>query len=206
MTWFEDVPDLAGLAYDPQNFRDLYETEVGQELWAFMKRPDNVVRMQTATYLDRAAVEPLAPGLLRLFGPEIAQDRLKQMIGHMARQVMEANGRPLEQPGMRITRASIFTTAARYKDPSTARDRSMSITPEQRRAWAEKTAGTPFNKWLDAQVRDADGAFSLDRLYETAQKFGVTNEYRHLNPGQQRMNVGLRLRRAVPPSEYENIE
>src|ERR1700730_13045729 len=100
---FDDVPDLARLDYDAQNFRHLSETDVGHAVWAFMKRPDNLVRMETATYLDRAAVELLAPGLLRMFGPEIAEDRLKQMIGHMARQIMEEMGFELHRTGLSIT-------------------------------------------------------------------------------------------------------
>src|ERR1700687_3488144 len=96
----EDMRDLTGLDYDAQNFRDQFETELGQEIWAFMKRPENLVRMETATYLGRAAVEPLAPGLLRMFGPGIAEDRLKQMIGHMARKIMEAMDFELDRSGL----------------------------------------------------------------------------------------------------------
>jgi hypothetical protein len=135
---FDDVPDLAGLDYEAQNFRDLFETELGQAVWAFTKRPDNLVQMQTATYLDRAAVEPLAPGFLRMFGPKIAEDRLKQMIGHMARRIMEEMGFELDRTALRITRESMFTTAAKYKEPLGTRDRSVRITHEQRRAWMKK--------------------------------------------------------------------
>jgi hypothetical protein len=196
------IEDVIDLAYNAQNFRDLFETDLGQAIWAFMKRPDNVVRMETATYLDRAAVEPLAPGLLRMFGPEIAEDRLKQMIGHMARQIMEALGFELDRSGLRITRESMFTTAARYREPSGARDRSMKITQEQRRAWMEKTAASPFNLWLDARVKNSDGSLDLDRLYKIASSYGIKNDYRHLNPGQQRMTIGIMLRKQVPPAEY----
>jgi hypothetical protein len=199
---FEDVPDLTGLNYAPQNFRDLFQTDLGQAIWAFMKRPENVVRMETATYLDRAAVEPLSPGLLRMFGPEIAEDRLKQLIGHMARQIMEAMGFQLDRTGLRITRESMFTTAARYKEPSGSRDRSMRITQEQRRAWMEKTASSPFNLWLDARVKNSDGSIDLDRLYEVASSYGINNDYRHLNPGQQRMTIGIKLRKKVSSAEY----
>jgi hypothetical protein len=199
---FDDVRDLTGLDYDAQNFRDVFETDLGQAIWAFMKRPDNLVRMETATYLDRAAVEPLAPGLLRMFGPEIAEDRLKQMIGHMARQIMEEMGFELDRSGLRITRESMFTTATRYKEPSSPRDRSMRITQEQRRAWMEKTAASPFNLWLDARVKNPDGSLDLDRLYKIASSYSIKNDYRHLNPGQQRMTIGILLRKKVPASEY----
>ena len=75
-----------------QNFRDLYETEVGGELWGFLTRPDNVLRMETASQLERAALEPLASGLVTEFGDEVRDDRTKQMLGHMTRQIMEARG------------------------------------------------------------------------------------------------------------------
>jgi len=81
------IPDLKGLEYQPQNFRDLYDSELGKEIWSFIRRRENVVRMETATFLERAAVEPLARGLLTEFGPDVGEDRIKQMIGHMARQI-----------------------------------------------------------------------------------------------------------------------
>ncbi len=54
-------------------------------------------------------------GLLEAYGPEVGQDRLKQMIGHMARQVMEAIGYQIEQPrkSIRITRENLFSSGAR---------------------------------------------------------------------------------------------
>ena len=66
-----DLQELQNLEYKPQNFRDIYETDLGKALWVFLKRPDNVVRMETATFLERAAVEPLAPGLLVEFGMDV---------------------------------------------------------------------------------------------------------------------------------------
>lgn len=196
------VPDLNALEYQPQNFRDLFETELGNEIWGFMKRPENVVRMETATFLERAAVEPLAPGLLVEFGPDIGEDRIKQMIGHMARQIMEAIGYEIERPGLRITRESLFSSAARYRKPGEDRDRSMKITREQREAWKEKTASSPFNQWLNSKVRRNDGTLDLDELYAVAEHYGIEKRYDHLNPGQQRMSIGIMLRRVVPESDY----
>ena len=112
-------PDLTGLEYDSRNFGDLYETELGREIWHFMRRSDNVVRMAAASFLHRPAVEPLSPGLLDEFGPEVGEDRYKQMIGHMARQVMEAIGYEIEQPrrSIRITRENLFSSGSRYRRP-----------------------------------------------------------------------------------------
>jgi hypothetical protein len=194
--------DLSGLEYEPSNFRDLSETHVGWELWNYLKRDDNIIRMETATLLDRAAVEPLAPGLVAEFGDEVRDDRTKQMIGHMARQIMEALGFELDRTGLRITRPSLFTSAATYRRPGRGK-RVMKITREQREAWVKNTAGSPFNLWLDRQVKNPDGTLDLERLYSVARRYGVDKRYDRLNPGQQRMNVGVMLRSRVPREEYE---
>jgi hypothetical protein len=194
---------LDNLNYDPQNFRDLFVTDLGKAIWEFLTRPDNVIRMETASYLDRAAVEPLSPGLVSEFGPEIGQDRIKQMVGHMVRQIMEALGHEIDRPGLRITRESLFSSGARYRRRDHLRDRSMRITPDQRQAWLERTAKSPFNQWLDRQVKGADGRLNLERLYEVARKYGIERRYDHLNAGQQRMNIGVMLRARVSQQEIE---
>ncbi|MDX8540113.1 hypothetical protein RFM23_21060 [Mesorhizobium abyssinicae] len=81
----------------------------------------------------------------------------------------------------------------------------MKITPEQREAWLQNTANSPFNRWLEPQVRGPDGQLDLARLYEVASRYGIDGQsrYSHLNPGQQRMIVGNILRRIVPADEYE---
>jgi hypothetical protein len=101
--------------YHPQVFAETYNTPPGNALWAFMNEAENIIRMETATYLGRPAVEPLSPLLLARFGDQIRADRIKQMIGHMARQVMERLGHRLDRNGVRITRkGNMFTSATRY--------------------------------------------------------------------------------------------
>jgi hypothetical protein len=77
----------------------------------------------------------------------------------------------------------------------------MKITPEQRQAWLEKTAKSGFNVWLDQQVKGPDGKLDLERLYEVARRYGIEKRYDHLNPGQQRMNIGVMLRTRVTHEE-----
>ena len=79
---------------------------------------------------------------------------------------------------------------------------TMVVDAEARRRWAEGTKHDAFNRWLNRQVRDSAGDLDLGRLYEIALSFGVDERYDHLNPGQQRMNVGNRLRRVVPKATY----
>jgi len=197
------MPDLSGLDYDPKNFKDLAETDLGKAIWDFLKRPDNLVRMETATLLERAAVEPLAPGFVAEFGDEARDDRIKQMIGHMTRQIMEALGFEHDRNGLRITRASLFTSGAIYRRPDRPK-RTMTITKEQREAWVKNTARSPFNMWLDRQVKRPDGTLDLEKLYAVARTYGIEKRYDRLNPGQQRMNIGVMLRKRVPETEYES--
>ena len=201
---FKLDPRVEALTYEPQNFRDIAETEIGKELWEWLRNSDNIIRMETASYLGRAAVEPLGPYLVKHFGQDIAEDRLKQTIGHMVRQIMEALGYEHVSTVMRISPGLLFTTGSRYQHPTEKRDRSMKITREQRLAWLEKTAQSPFNQWLNAQVCDTDGKLIINRLYVVAQRYGIEKpeQYSHLNPGQQRMTIGNRLRKKVNPEEY----
>lgn len=197
------LPALPSLEYMPQNFRDLADTEMGKGLWEFLKRSDNLIRMETATLLERAAVEPLAAGLVAQFGDEVRDDRTKQMIGHMTRQIMEALNYELDRTGLRITRPSLFTSGATYRRPGRG-ERPMNISKEQREAWLKKTANSPFNAWLDKQVKRPDGTLDLEKLYAVAQRYGIEKRYDRLNPGQQRMNIGVMLRAKVPPNDYES--
>lgn len=80
----------------------------------------------------------------------------------------------------------------------------MQITAEQRDHWRQRTAESPFNTWLDAQVRTPEGNLSLELLYAVGRAYGIDKQgqYDHLNPGQQRMTMGNLLRRRVPPAVY----
>ena len=103
--------------YAPGHFVTTYNQNNGSAVWAFLLQTDNVVRMETATYLSRPAAEPLSPYLVKEFGPEIGSDANKKMVGHMIRQIMEGGGYRFDRSGARITRkGNIFTTAARYME------------------------------------------------------------------------------------------
>jgi hypothetical protein len=49
-------------------FGSLYNTEHGRRIWAFLNASEIIVRMETATALDRPAVEGIEEQLLREFG------------------------------------------------------------------------------------------------------------------------------------------
>lgn len=104
------------LRYEPGRFIGTYESSNGAAVWRFLNQADNIVRMETASYLGRPAAEPLSPGLVARFGPAIGEDRLKQMVGHMIRQILESRGYRLDRGNVRITReGNIFSSATRYR-------------------------------------------------------------------------------------------
>src|SRR5690606_40564665 len=84
-------------AYSPDKFASLYASELGQRIWAFLTRDDNVARLETASQLSKPAVEGIGEDLLAEFREEILADRVKQMVGHMVRQILEQRDWVLDQ-------------------------------------------------------------------------------------------------------------
>ena len=101
--------------FDPGPFGGLANDALTKELWNFLNERETVIRMETATFLRRPALEAVQPQLIERFGEKIQPDRCKQMIGRMARQVMEHHGYSLDQTSVRIRSNILFSSAARYK-------------------------------------------------------------------------------------------
>jgi hypothetical protein len=103
------------LEYKPQQFSSLFNTPLGQGLWSFLNEPDSLLRMETATYLGRPALEPLSPVLEQRFGDDVFADQMKRMCGHMVRQVLESRGYRLDRNGVPITTTgNRFSSGSRY--------------------------------------------------------------------------------------------
>jgi len=96
-------------------FSDVADTEIGKKLWTFLNLKESLIRLETATYLRRPALQGVEPQLLSEFGDEIRGDRWKQLVGRMVRQIMERNGYSLDQSGVRIRNGQLFSSAARYR-------------------------------------------------------------------------------------------
>lgn len=103
------------LIFDAGSFSDISETEMGKSLWEFLNNEDIFIRLETASYLKRPALEGVQLQLLERFGDPIRADRWKQMIGRMTRQIMEHRGYSLDRAGVRVIVNDLFTSAARYK-------------------------------------------------------------------------------------------
>lgn len=71
--------------------------------------------MKAASALDRPAVEALEEPLMVKFGARIMEDRVKQMCGHMVRQIMEAEGYQVGVQNAKITNGAPFSRGTKYR-------------------------------------------------------------------------------------------
>lgn len=100
--------------YDAKQFSDLANQPLGKDLWQLLNRPDNLIRMETAIDLQRPAAEAVSRQLLETFGDKVREDRIKQMIGHMIRQILEARNYKISSQGVVVRTGGLFTKATRY--------------------------------------------------------------------------------------------
>jgi hypothetical protein len=102
--------------YEPGVFAQLYESQLGQEIWALLNKKETIASLETASRLGKPAVEGIEEQLLEGFGAEVLADRVKQMIGHMVRQILEHRGWILDQSEVRVSSVP-FIKATRYRQP-----------------------------------------------------------------------------------------
>jgi len=100
--------------YDPGTFAQLFGESRGQRLWAKLNTREYISCLETTTALHQPAVKGIEEPLLRDFGADVMEDRVKQMIGHMVRQVMERHGYEVEQQKVKIDSIP-FYAGTRYK-------------------------------------------------------------------------------------------
>jgi hypothetical protein len=86
----------------------------GNQLWEFLNQPNSVRSMIEASDNNRPAAEAIATRLFERFGDDIKQDRVKQFIGFLIRQVMERNGYCHKTSGRRTKDNPVFVTASVY--------------------------------------------------------------------------------------------
>jgi len=102
-------------AYKPGVYSSLYATTLGGDLWGFLNEREAVVMMRTATALGRPAVEGIEEALLERFGQAILANRVKQMCGHMVRQIMEDEGLQVSVQNTKIANGAPFLRGTKYR-------------------------------------------------------------------------------------------
>ena len=101
--------------FDSGSFSDVANTPMGKKRWNLLNSEDSRIRLETATYLGKPALEGLQRQLLAAFGDEIRLDRWKQVTGRMTKQIMEERGYSFVRSGMKVKVKELFTTAALYR-------------------------------------------------------------------------------------------
>jgi hypothetical protein len=86
----------------------------GNKLWEFLNEPIIVRSMTDASDNKRPAAEAIASELFGRFGDDITQNRVKQFIGFLIRQVMEQNGYSHTAYGQQTKENPVFVTASVY--------------------------------------------------------------------------------------------
>lgn len=86
----------------------------GKQLWEFLNEPIIMRSMTDASDDKRPAAEAIASELLERFGDDIKQDRVKQFIGFLIRQVMEQNGYSHTAYGQQTKDNPVFVKASVY--------------------------------------------------------------------------------------------
>ncbi|MEM7439461.1 MAG: hypothetical protein AAF393_07680 [Pseudomonadota bacterium] len=103
------------LSYRPDRFGKTFRAFDGLALWHWLQQPENITIMTTASFLHRPAVEPLAPRLADRFPAVMHIHSVRQMIGHMVRQIMQEQGYHLDRSNVKIDRRdSLFRRGSTY--------------------------------------------------------------------------------------------
>lgn len=115
-TGIKTSPEVA-MEYRPDKFSDLASLSIGKNLWTFLTTEESMIRMETAIDLGKPAVEAVAGRLVEEFGDDVRVDRVKQMIGHMVRQIMESRGYQLDAQNVKVLQdRRLFKKASRFRD------------------------------------------------------------------------------------------
>jgi len=102
------------MEYVPEKFAKDFDTPNGKKLWALLTEATSIARMETASDLDQPALKSLEDILLDGMGDAILIDRMKQMAGHMVRQIMEDRGYLHDASDIRLSSEPVYK-ASRYR-------------------------------------------------------------------------------------------
>jgi hypothetical protein len=100
--------------YNSGIYRAIYESEMGARVWEYLTEDQSIIKMETACELGKPAVEPLSAGLLERFGNKVQDNRTKQMIGHMVKQILFDRGYIIHSQNSKVSSGGLFNKATSY--------------------------------------------------------------------------------------------
>ena len=98
----------------PNQFSDMANTPFGRSLWEFLNQRECIIRMSAVSEVRRPAVEGVSRLLLEKYKDRVREDRCKQMVGNMIRQIMEKNGFEHSTHNIKVRFGDLFTKGSRY--------------------------------------------------------------------------------------------
>ncbi|MCS5421919.1 MULTISPECIES: hypothetical protein [Psychrilyobacter] len=106
--------------YTDKKFNDLLVgqySQLSQDIWAFLKTRESLIKMETATYLKKPAVTALQKDLINNFPLKnhVKLNRFKQLIGAMVRDILSDHGYVIQQHEITVNPSDLFVKATRYK-------------------------------------------------------------------------------------------
>ncbi len=102
--------------YRPDKFAHTYLIYDGHQFWTWLHQANILLIMETASYLRRPAIEGISPLLEEAFPNMLHRVKLRQMIGHMVRQILEARGYHLDRANVRIRLSgNVFRYGSAYQ-------------------------------------------------------------------------------------------
>jgi hypothetical protein len=113
----EHVMSIPFDEYAAGQFAGLANTPFGKKAWKFLSSAEIVRDMETGSELGHPAVASIEERLLEEFGKDVLEDRTKQMLGHMVRQIMEKRGFVIDQQNVTIGSVP-FSKGTRYRRPT----------------------------------------------------------------------------------------
>ena len=103
------------MEYQPvKGFKRLAGTQLAEDLWAILNTKSAIAAMKEASGGGGPAVVGIDRRMRMRFGEEVLFDQAKQMIRHMVRQIMEANGYILDKRNVRCD-SGLFHSGATYR-------------------------------------------------------------------------------------------
>lgn len=101
--------------YQAGSFSDVYNTELGKDVWDYLNDDRIKSKMQLATDLGFPAVEGVGNDLFYKFPSVYRNDRYKQMIGHMIKQIMESLGYSHYKKNIKCTKQRLYSNGSVYQ-------------------------------------------------------------------------------------------
>jgi hypothetical protein len=110
------------LKYEPRQFRNVWTRASSKRMWKYLNIHESLVRMDTAVEIKRTPYEGVAIPFEAEFARFLKNQRIKQMVGHMIRQIMTHHGyRYAGNKKLRKPVRGLFTTGCKFVKPQDLR-------------------------------------------------------------------------------------